>query len=84
MATVMTQFERLHTLSTVACCVCDRSLSLRELDEFYSTTDEQFHSEAYCYACKENHLVLCRECSRNYTAGDICGACSASLYALAG
>ena len=40
---VMTRFERLLTLSNTACCICDHSLSVQELDEFRSATDEHMH-----------------------------------------
>ncbi len=57
------------------CCVCDRSLSMRDVSEFYSVTDEQLHGDIYCRACREDHLLLCRECSARYTVDGMCGVC---------
>lgn len=80
----MTRFDRLLTPSTVTCCVCDHCLSVQELQEFYSITDEQLHSEVYCRACADTHLVLCRECSGRYTVNGLCEECATREYALAG
>lgn len=81
---IMTRVDRLLTLSTVACCMCDHGLSVQELQEFYSITDEQLHGEIYCRACVDAHLVLCRECSGRYTADGLCEECVAREYAMAG
>ena len=80
----MTRFERLLTLSSVACCICDHHLSVQELDEFYGAADEHLHNEIHCRACMEEHLVLCRECSGRYTADGMCEECVAREYALVG
>jgi len=79
----MTRFERFVTLSNTTCCICDRSLSVQELDEFRSATDEHMHGVVYCRTCMEHHLMLCRECSGRYTAGGICEECAIKEYSLA-
>lgn len=80
----MTRIERLLTPSTTLCCVCDRPLSIQELEEFHGATDESLHTEAYCSSCLEEHLVLCRECSCRYTADGVCGECAVGEYVTAG
>jgi hypothetical protein len=80
----MTHFERLLTLSAATCCVCGRHLSIQELDEFYSATDDYLHGEVYCRSCTEEHLLLCRECSGCYTINGICEGCTTKVYGLTG
>ncbi len=80
----MTRFERLLTPSVATCCVCDHHLSVQELDEFYSATDDDLHGEVYCRPCMEEHLVLCRECSGRYTIDGMCEECSTKVYGLTG
>jgi hypothetical protein len=80
----MTRIERLLTPSTITCCVCDRLLSVRELEEFHGTTDEELHGEVHCRSCMEEHLVVCRECSCRYTADGVCGECAAREYGMVG
>jgi hypothetical protein len=79
----MTRIERLVTPSAATCCVCDRPLSVQELEEFYSATDEALHGDVHCRACREEHLVLCSECSGRSTADRMCGECMAKEYAVA-
>ncbi len=80
----MTHIERLLTLSAATCCRCDHRLSVQELDEFYSTTDDDLHGEVHCRSCMEEHLALCRECSGRYTIGGICEECATNVYGMAG
>ena len=80
----MTRFERLLTRSLAACCVCEHPLSVQELDEFRSVTEESLHGDVHCRACLEASLTLCRECSCHYTANGICEECAVREYALAG
>lgn len=80
----MTRIERLLTSSAITCCMCDHALSVQELEEFRCTTGEELHGEVHCRVCREEHLVLCRECSGRYTADGVCGECAARGYALAG
>lgn len=80
----MTRIERLLTPSTTACCLCDHPLSIQELEEFQSASDESLHTEAYCPSCMEEHLALCRECSSRYTADGVCGECAAGEYGMVG
>jgi hypothetical protein len=79
----MTRIERLVTLSAAVCCVCDHPLSIQELDEFYSATDEALHGDVHCRTCLKEHLSLCGECSGHYTVDGICGECMVRDYALA-
>ncbi len=79
----MTRIERLSTLSSDVCCVCDRPLSVQDVDEFHGVADESLHGVLFCHACMEEELVLCRECSCRYTADGLCGECAAREYALA-
>jgi len=80
----MTRFERLLTLSSATCCVCDHELNIQELEEFRGAADEQLQDSVHCPSCMEEHLVLCRECSGRYTVEGLCGECAAREYALAG
>jgi hypothetical protein len=82
----MTARERLRSLSSVQCCMCDHQLTVGDLDEFYGKADEQVHGEVYCPSCLESHLWLCRECSVRYTVapGGICSECSARSYGMVG
>jgi hypothetical protein len=82
----MTQRERLRSLSTRECCMCDHQLTVGDLEEFYGRADEQVHGEVYCRSCLEAHLWLCRECSGRYTAdpGKICSECNAGMYGMVG
>lgn len=78
----MTRRERLVTLSAAACCMCDGLLTLQELEEFYSMTDEALHGEPHCRSCREAYFSLCRECSGRFTAGvhSLCGECASREY----
>ena len=78
----MSHVERLLTLSSAVCCVCDHSLSVQELDEFRGRTDECLN-EVYCRTCLEEHVMVCRECSVRFTSDGICEECASREYALA-
>ena len=80
----MTRIERLQTLSSLHCCVCDHHLSVQELEEFYTVADESMHGAVYCNGCLEDHALICRECSTRYTADGVCGECAAKEYGLVG
>jgi hypothetical protein len=81
----MTRRERCGTPSALVCCVCDRPLSLLDVETFYGSVDEELHGEVYCPDCMEVCLSLCRECSCRYTAREgVCGECLAREYPLAG
>jgi hypothetical protein len=75
--------EPLYVLSPPECCVCERTLSVRELEEFYGTADETLGGNIHCPSCAVHFLTLCRECSCRYTAdrSGICGECQRHDYA---
>jgi len=78
--------DQFGLLSTTRCCVCNHSLSDRDLREFYSMADEVVRGELYCRECADEHLFLCRECSGCYTVAEqgICARCAAREYAAIG
>jgi hypothetical protein len=82
----MTQRDRRCSMSPFQCCMCDHRLSLKALEEFYESTEEQIHGEIYCRSCRERHLLVCRECSGRYTAdpSGICSLCSVRMYGMVG
>jgi hypothetical protein len=82
----MTRYDRLRTLSSASCCMCDHRLSVQELEEFCGRADEPLCGEVHCRACAETHLLLCRECSGRYTTDPdgICGECSMGMYRMVG
>jgi hypothetical protein len=73
----------LYVLSPAECCVCERPLSVRELEEFYGMADETLGGDVLCPSCALHTLTLCRECSCRYTAdrSGICGECQRHDYA---
>jgi hypothetical protein len=81
----MTHLERLTTLSAVCCCICDRILTVQELQEFEALADDPVRGEAHCRTCAESHLHLCHECSSRFVgaAGELCEECTATEYGLA-
>jgi hypothetical protein len=80
----MTRIERRLMPSTAACCVCDHALSMQELEEFRSVADEELQDTVHCTSCRDEHLLLCRECSGRYTVDGLCGECASREYGLAG
>lgn len=78
----MVNVERVLTLSTAMCCLCEHPLGERELHELRGRMDDSLN-EVYCRSCLEENLVVCRECSVRYTPDGICGECAAREYALA-
>jgi hypothetical protein len=79
----MIRTELLYALSQAECCVCERTLSVRELEEFYGMTDETPGGDIQCPSCALHTLTLCRECSCRYTAdrSGMCGECRRHDYA---
>jgi len=75
--------ELLYALSPAECCVCERTLSVRELQEFYGMADETLGGDIHCPSCAASSLTLCRECSCRYTAdrSGVCGECQRHDYA---
>jgi hypothetical protein len=75
--------EPLYVLSPPECCVCERTLSVRELEEFYAMADETLGGDIHCPSCAVHFLTLCRECSCRYTAdrSGICEECQRHDYA---
>jgi len=75
--------EPLYVLSPAECCVCERTLSARELEEFYGMADDTLGGDIQCPSCALHTLTLCRECSCRYTAdpGGVCGECQRLDYA---
>jgi hypothetical protein len=65
------------------CSVCEHRLTVKELNNFLSMTDESLHNEVLCRDCMEALLLLCRECSRCYTAEGLCESCGGKAYGLA-
>ncbi len=75
--------EPLYVLSPPECCVCERTLSVRELEEFYGRADETLGGDIHCPSCAVHFLTLCRECSCRYTAdrSGMCEECQRHDYA---
>jgi hypothetical protein len=72
-----------YVLSPPECCVCERTLSVRELEEFYGMADETLGGDIHCPSCAVHFLTLCRECSCRYTAdrSGMCEECQRHDYA---
>ena len=81
----MTRIERLYAVAPAECCVCERALSVHDLEEFYGMTDDTLHADVHCPSCARHCLTLCRECSCRYTAErtGVCGECVAREYGVA-
>ena len=68
--------------SRAHCSVCDHRLTVKEFNHFLSMTDESLHNEILCRDCMEALLVLCRECSSQYTTDGLCEDCGRKAYGL--